>query len=329
MRFDRFAGNTRVKQQLNALEGAGRMPHAFLLEGESGCGKRTLARLIAGWALCAGEGEHPCGDCPNCRKAASGGHPDLFIASGESGSRSLHVDAIRSIRADAYILPNEAPRKVYLLFEADGMTEQAQNALLKVLEEPPEQALFVLTCRSASSLLSTIRSRTQIFRLEPLGEDEAAALLLQRRPETGEERARALAHTYGGNLGRMLASREDTAAGAALERAAEIARALTDSREWALLESTGKLLKDKTQLGPVLGMLELILRDALIRSSGGATCLSGREAEAVRLSEAFAREKLFRLLSAAQEQRKYIDQNVNRNLLVTCLCAQLRAAAWE
>lgn len=329
MRFDGFAGNARVKEQFTQLERAGRMPHAFLLEGEPGCGKRTLARLLAGWALCSGEGEAPCGICPNCVKMRAGGHPDLFVVSGEEGSRSLHVDVIRRIRADAGILPNEAPTKVYLLFEADGMSPSAQNALLKVLEEPPEQAVFVLTCQAASSLLATVRSRTQIFRLEPLPNEEAAELLCKRNPKIKKEKALELARLYGGSLGRMLAALEDKNASAAATCAASLARALTDPHEWALLESTAPLFKNKIKLGWITDSLEFILRDALVCSSGKESFLSGREEEARLLSQSFAGERLFRLLCAVQKQKKYINQNGNRNLLITCLCAELRTAAWE
>ena len=93
-------------------------------------------------------------------------HPDIAVYGGKGGSRSFHVEEVRQIRDSAAVMPNEAQAKVYILDGADHMTEQAQNALLKVLEEPPSYVIFLLTCGAASSLLPTVRSRAQIFRVQ-------------------------------------------------------------------------------------------------------------------------------------------------------------------
>ena len=142
MQFPNFAGNQEIKQLLDHMFTEGRLPHAIILQGEDGLGKRMLAEIIASAAVCSAGEKAPCGKCPGCIKAAAGSHPDIHRAQGTGASRSFHVEEIRFIRSDVYKKPHEARYRVYLLFGAHTMSVQAQNALLKVLEEPPEYALL-------------------------------------------------------------------------------------------------------------------------------------------------------------------------------------------
>ena len=134
MQFTGFAGNEPIKQRLSAEIDAGHYPHALLIEGPLGSGRRTLARLIARAALCrdTDPSARPCGVCAACVKTAP---PDVTEVGGEG--TSLSVDTIRRLREDAFLLPNESAYRVMILAEAQAMTPQAQNALLKILEEPP------------------------------------------------------------------------------------------------------------------------------------------------------------------------------------------------
>lgn len=163
LRFDGFEGGGDVVESLSyAFSGQG-MPHAVLLEGEPGSGTDRLAAILAKAAVCLSDGDRPCGRCSGCIKAEAGSHPDILTLNGDENPRVFPVDAIRRIRSDAYIRPNEAPHKVFVLLGIQNMSEISQNALLKILEEPPENVLFVLTTVSAAALLPTVRSRTQIF----------------------------------------------------------------------------------------------------------------------------------------------------------------------
>lgn len=171
LRFGDFHGGEEVGKRLSRLFDEGRVPHAVLLEGPPGSGTDVLAGVLAKAAVCSGGGERPCGSCPECVRAAAGSHPDILTLDGDADPRAFPVDAIRKIRSDAYIVPFEAARKVYVLRGVHNMSEVSQNALLKVLEEPPKNVLFVLTAASAAALLPTVRSRVQVFSLSgDLGE---------------------------------------------------------------------------------------------------------------------------------------------------------------
>lgn len=169
--------NQEIMDRLSLLLEGGRFPHALILEGGTGQEKTEMALFLARAAVCTGENK-PCGQCAGCRKAIASSHPDIYVAGGGTAARSFHVETIRFIRSDAYVKPNEAPRKVYVLLEAQTMSEQAQNALLKILEEPPENVLFLLTVPSASALLATIRSRAQTLTLETPRQTHADPVLM-------------------------------------------------------------------------------------------------------------------------------------------------------
>lgn len=142
------------------------LSHAYLITGGSGDSRAALARRLAAAYLC--EGEHPpCGTCRACRKAAKGAHPDVAYATLPPDRQEISVEQIRTLRADAYIRPNEGKGKVYIIDPADAMNAAAQNALLKVLEEGPAYAAFLLLADRPGMLLDTVRSRCELLPLPP------------------------------------------------------------------------------------------------------------------------------------------------------------------
>lgn len=282
-----FSGSDDVKNQLELAFNAGRLPHAIILEGSAGSGSHLLSAILAKAAICLNDGEKPCGHCSGCIKAQSGSHPDIFTLDGDTNPRAFPVDAIRQIRSDAYIKPNEAPSKVYVLLGAQNMSEISQNALLKVFEEPPQNVLFILTTVSAAALLPTVRSRAQIFTLE----------------------------------GGAVAGDVD------FPFMEKLTAAVTAVNESDFLFLTADLMKDKEKLRGVLSQLVLIFRDAAVLRAGGVTCLSGQKETAAALGAGLTRDKLLLLLSEVQKTQRALDQNANMALLLTVLCANLRAAA--
>ncbi len=331
MRFPDFAGNQETKLLLSTLFTEGRLPHAIILQGEDGLGKHMLAEILAAAAVCtAGADQAPCGKCPGCIKAAAGSHPDIHRAQGTGASRSFHVDEIRFIRSDVYKKPNEATRRVYLLLGAHTMSVQAQNALLKVLEEPPPHALFILTCPSASALLPTVCSRAQIFTLTPPSPEEAVAAALTKCPQVTQREMEDAARQYGCNVGKMIASFSEESHAAAVALAVSIASSLLSPQEFPLLEMTAPLLRDRAMIREVMGHLTLIFRDACAVRAGSTVLLSGgsdAEKAARLLARQLTRSRLIHLPVLAQKTQNRVDRNANTALLMTEFCAQLRELA--
>lgn len=171
------------------------LAHAYLICGGNGESRRAAAEAFAAAYVCTGSGKAPCGVCSHCRKAKEHIHPDLITVAPEEGKQNITVDQIRALRRDAYVMPNEGARKVFTLSPADAMNDNAQNALLKVLEDGPDYLALLLTAESPGALLPTIRSRCETVLLPPEEEppdprteewaEKLSALLL-----TGTERKR-------------------------------------------------------------------------------------------------------------------------------------------
>ena len=169
---------------LAALWDGGRFPHTLLIEGAPGSGKRTLAYEAAAMLLCRSSGgseEIPCGACPSCRKMEKRLHPDLTVVGPEPKKQTIGVDAVRAVRENAWIAPHEADRRVFLIPEAQNLTAAAQNALLKLIEEPPEAAYFLFTVPSRSALLETVCSRASHLPLREMASPRRLAVLRQLR----------------------------------------------------------------------------------------------------------------------------------------------------
>ena len=166
MGFDTLLGNDQTKENLGLALKKGRISHFYLISGPEGSGKHTLARLLAAAILCTGA-DRPCGKCTACRKVLEGVHPD-FITVDDPEKKTVPVDLIRQARADMYVLPNESEHKLYLFPRAQDMGIPGQNALLKVLEEPPGYGVFVLLTTNPDALLPTVRSRCTEIRMQAL-----------------------------------------------------------------------------------------------------------------------------------------------------------------
>ena len=199
MSFDALLGNEQLKSDLALSLRTGHSSHCYLITGPEGSGKHTLARLLAAAILCQGR-DKPCGVCHPCRKVLEGLHPD-YITVDDPEHKNISVKLIRQAREDVFIQPNEADHKIYLFPRAQDMGLAGQNALLKVLEEPPAYAVFLLLADNPEKLLPTVRSRCRELKLSALPRELLEARLAGDFPQASREDIRRAALRGGGFLG--------------------------------------------------------------------------------------------------------------------------------
>lgn len=271
---------------LSALQ-AGRLPHAILLEGASAQARMHTARWIAQAVLCEDDNP-PCGQCRHCSKILQDIHPDLITVSGTQSARSFHADMVRSVRADAYVMPNESPRKVYILEHVHSMTTAAQNALLKVLEEPPAYVTLLLLCPNKNMMLPTILSRASVF---ALGEPAPAGADAPEETHDAQQAGTALL------------------------------QALLQPQELALLQASAVFAKDKTRLQQLLPHLRERLRDALRIQQG----LPSTEDAGVnqQVANVLSASQLLRAIDCVRQAEAAFVRNENYSLLLAQLSSQL------
>lgn len=163
--------NSKVSSLVSGFITSSRIPHAIMIEGEANDCNIELALYIAQAAVCDSQNS-PCGICKNCHQTSIGSHPDITRVSALDGKKFLSVAQIRDVRADAFVKAHSGAHRVFIIEDANRMNEQAQNALLKVLEEPPKNVVFILLVPSKTMLLDTIISRCVLLSLSENSEDD-------------------------------------------------------------------------------------------------------------------------------------------------------------
>ena len=200
-------GHDGVVAALRRSMAQGRFPHAFLFAGPEGIGKRTFALMLARALLCERRPEadlDPCGACPACLQVAAGTHPDVLRVAKPEDKHELPIGIIRELNHDLGLKPMAGGRRVAIVDDADDLSEEAANAFLKTLEEPPPRSVLILVGTSAEAQLDTIVSRCRVVRFDPLPEAELAAVLLEQSVATDRAEAERLAHLGEGRVGRAI-----------------------------------------------------------------------------------------------------------------------------
>ena len=319
--FGQIKGQNEVKENLSQAAREGRPAHAYILEGDTGSGRGMLARAFAMSLLCerfAAEGrKEPCGECHSCIQFLSDNHPDVRYVTHEKVS--LGVDDIRfQLVNDVAVKPYSSPYKIYIVRDAEKMTPQAQNALLKTLEEPPSYVVILLLTTNAEMFLPTIRSRCITLPVKPLSDEQVEEVLRSaaaERKEEGEplsrEEVRMLASFSRGSIGRgleLLASgrfriQEETALAIATED-------LTVNRLLNLLKNC-----EAADYPLIAELVQLWFRDLLVFAAGGEKAeemlfFRNRDRELSREAGRFTMHGLEQVLRELEHARAMLTGNV-------------------
>jgi DNA polymerase-3 subunit delta' len=325
--FDGILGHEASIAALKGLLSRGRMPHSMLLHGPVGVGKATVASRLTRALLCRDSG---CGRCEDCSLFDAGNHPDYVFLTLELRSDSkteykklIVVDQVRRISSLIALAPRHGARRVFVIDPADRMNAEAQNALLKTLEEPPPRAVILLIASRPQVLVATVRSRCFALGFGPLRADALARMLQARGFDRREalERA-ALAEGRPGraielDLARLRERRSILLDG--LERLAE-------RRDLRVIESLGTALAGKNEpaLQSNLELLMALLRDAARAAASGdtETLVHLDVAERLqRLGQTLGAERAAELVAATDRMRDQLRFNLNRSLVAESLLA--------
>ena len=307
-----ICGHAKIIRCLRQLAAAEHLPHALIFSGIEGVGKLRTARVLARTLLCVGGGDAPCGHCEACRTMATGVHPDYFEVAPEVRGKSaamIRTDAVREILIAATGAPVSAHRRIILIDGADRMNEVAANRLLKTLEEPAGEVLFILVTSAYDAILPTIRSRAVRISFGVLPSAEIEAVLRAR----GTEHAAVIAALADGSLGRALALHEE---GLALrDDALALLTKLPDLRVegiWARAEALGSRTHEERTAW--ISYVRMALRDLLVLYEDGATTElyhPDRRDDLAALCGRMSRTDLFALMERTHELTRRFAANVN------------------
>ncbi|MBQ6698793.1 MAG: hypothetical protein IJN09_07090 [Oscillospiraceae bacterium] len=280
MNFDGFYGNERAKAYLDSAFARNALPHALLISGERGIGKKTLANILARAIVCAGESA-PCGKCDACYKSEKGFHPDIISIDAEKlksdaakygiiPKKDGLIHVIRELKLNALLRPNDGERKVYIIDNAGTLSHDCQDALLKILEEPPLFTFFIILCYNLSDLLPTIVSRAAHIALSPLSDSDMLSVINKNMPGISGAERDELIKTSGGICSFLVYEKDNDCT----EAAVNIARALISADELEIFRAISVLDKrDRDGASEVFDELCILFRDACVISSGARSTL--------------------------------------------------------
>ncbi len=162
---------------------SGTSSHAYIFEGDAGLGIFSSSKLFAAALTCANKASAPCGSCPSCIQAGADTNPDIIYVEKPKDRKTIGIEPVRAVNSDAAIRPFSSARKVYIIKEGDALTPEAQNALLKTLEEPPEYAVFIIIVENSSALLPTVLSRSTLIHFPPVSDALIAKYVTEKYPD--------------------------------------------------------------------------------------------------------------------------------------------------
>lgn len=261
--FKDVVGHRHIIEYIRNAVKEDRVSHAYILNGERGSGKRLLAMLFAETLLCEEKGVDPCNKCHSCRQADSGNHPDIIRVQHEKPN-TISVEDIRTqVNNDVLIKPYQGPYKIYIIPEAELMSQQAQNALLKTIEEPPEYAVFFLLTENAEALLPTIMSRCVMLKLRNI-KDTLIKKYLMEKMEVPDYKADMCTAFAQGNMGRAIMLANSEHFNEIREEAVQFLKYVDDMELSEIVKAIKRISNYKLEVNDYLDIIMIWFRDVLL-----------------------------------------------------------------
>ncbi len=324
--FHDIIGHDKVKDHLRKAIEYHKISHAYILSGEEGMGKKTLADAFAMTLLCERSDKEPCLQCHACKQLMSGNHPDVIRVTHEKPG-SIGVDDIRTqINDTIYIKPYSSSYKIYLVDEAEKMTPQAQNALLKTIEEPPAYAVIMLMTTNQELFLPTILSRCIQLKLRPL-KDTQVSDYLKETMGIPEEKADVFAAFARGNLGKAIHLASSEEFGLLYRQILNLLKNLKEMDISMLLDSIRKLQEDQLDLRECLDFMQLWYRDILmfkVTKDINTLVFKDEYAKVSSLCQKSSYEGLELILEAIEKAKTRLDANVNADLALELMLLTMK-----
>lgn len=324
--FQDIIGQEQIREHLeNALK-TGKISHAYIINGEKGSGKEFIARIFAAALQCEAQEGKPCQKCRSCRQALSGNQPDIIQVTHEKPN-TIGVEDVRTqINNDIILKPYSSPYKVYIVNEAEKMTPQAQNALLKTLEEPPAYAVILLLTANVNSLLQTISSRCVVLNMKPTGDEQMREYLMHKL-QIPDYRAQVCVAFARGNVGKakMLASSEDFET--VKQEAVSLLKYIKDMDVAEIIAAIKKISDYKMEVNDYLDIISVWYRDVLLfKATNDANHLVFRE-EIQNIRKVAGRtsyEGIECVLGALEKAKSRLKANVNFELTMELLLMEIK-----
>ena len=324
--FSEILGHEQIIEHLQNAIKLQKVSHAYILDGEEGAGKKLLARAFAQTLQCERGGVDPCGECHSCKQAQSGNQPDIIEVTHEKPA-SIGVEDIRGqLCGDIQIKPYSSPYKIYIVDEAEKMTVQAQNALLKTIEEPPAYGVIMLLTTNADAFLPTILSRCVTLKLRPVKNEIIKPYLMEKYhiPDYQAEVCTAFAR---GNVGKAERLAQSEQFAELKSHLIHLLRHLRDMEIYELTEAVRSAPEYKTEINDYLDLMALWFRDVLLfkatRQIDGlvfAEEINDISAQAQKSSY----EGLERILKALEKAKVRLKANVNFELTMELLMLTIK-----
>ena len=324
--FSDVLGHEQTIQHMKNAIRMNKVSHAYMINGEKGSGKKLLAGLFAQALQCEAGGTEPCMQCRSCKQAESLNQPDIIRITHEKPNTISVEDIREQLNGDIQIRPYSSPYKVYIIDEADKLSVQAQNALLKTIEEPPSYAVIFLLTENAGTLLPTIRSRCVLLDLKPVSSQIIKRYLMEDL-EVPEYRADICTAFAQGNVGKAKRLALSDNFGEMLDHVLHVVKYISEMEVGDLIEDLKKISEYKMEINDYLDLLTIWYRDVLLfkATRDADSMIFSDELISIRKKASESSyEGLGQIIEALEKAKQRLKANVNFDLTMELLLLTMK-----